>query len=121
MIDHVTYHVPVGTLADPDLESFMRSIGLREIPADDVFEHGWKVRWFRGYKVDVFGSRSVPPNLHLVEHGDMPDVLSLGHFCVVIPNVQKELLARTAWCVRNSGSGRIWLEFANLRVEVRGS
>lgn len=125
MIDHLTYHVPPGTLNHPELLLFMKTLGLIEIPADDPFEHGWEVRWFRHF-------RNEPPyqvRLHLVqgEH-DFPDMskadrdeLILGHFCISGMEVEqiRAKAREMEWLDRDSGSGRIWLRFANLRVEVR--
>lgn len=116
MIDHVTYHVPDGALDGDAVKMFMNALDLREIPADDPFEHGWKVRWFR--PAARFGRTS--PNVHLVETDDGEcDSLMLGHFCVVVSEQRKTALSRSSWCERDSGSGRIWLAFQNLRVEVR--
>lgn len=127
--NHVTYHVPTGTLGDRAVEHFFTLLGFHEVIATDAFEHGWKVRWFK----DSF---SDSPLIHLVEGvhnlGDGrkrashlaegytdQDLLALGHFCVARPNKVYVGLGKSRYCVRNSGSGRIWLQFANLRVEVR--
>jgi hypothetical protein len=119
MIDHVTIHVHEGTLDREDLTDFMVLIGLSEIPPNDPFEHGWKVRWFR----QLIGSGYSPPSapaVHLVETDDgEEDLPNLGHFCVIVPAKRKEWLAKTEFCERDSGSGRIWLRFENIRVEVR--
>lgn len=118
MINHVTYHVPAGTLERPDLDVFMRLTGLREIEPNDSFEHGWKVRWF-------MTEAARRPLIHLVESDDgEQDLLALGHFCVNVGSrAVVRAMARDAkgegWLERDSGSGRIWLKFANLRVEVR--
>lgn len=120
MIDHVTYHVPPGTLERPDLEVFMMALGLQEINTDDPFEHGWNVRWFSTLEPGQ-------PALHLVEGTHdvdtgvvTQDLLGLGHFCVrgLSPSRLRGL-KKTTWIQRDSGSGRIWLGLGNLRVEVR--
>lgn len=114
VINHVTYHVPAGTLDDPNLSKLMSSLGLEEVDALDPFEHGWKVRWWRAWY------RTSKVMLHLVETDDgEQDMLSLGHFCISGNRERYETLKASRWCTRNSGSGRIWLEFANLRIEVR--
>jgi hypothetical protein len=121
MIDHVTYHVAPGTLDDPDLPLFLEAIGLKEVEPDDPFEHGWKVRWFRSWGVR---NRTT---IHLVEGTFNPsgtlfqdqDDLVLGHFCVKVGATTYAALRATRWLDRDSGSGRIWMKFNNLRVEVR--
>lgn len=118
MLDHVTYHVPAGALNGDAVKMFMSALDFREIPPDDPFEHGWKVRWFA--PTARFGRTST--NVHLVETDDgEQDILMLGHFCVVLTERRKLALAQSSWCERDSGSGRIWLAYANLRVEVRSA
>jgi hypothetical protein len=120
-LNHVTYHVPPNTLYGGEAEAFFTLLGFKEISADDTFEHGWAVRWFK----DAF---SEAPPIHLVEgiwsgagEGFVSDqdLLALGHFCVLRPQRAYNMLKASRFCVRDSGSGRIWLQFANLRVEVR--
>lgn len=123
MFDHVTYHVKPETLDGPGVKVFMSSIGFREIVAAESVPDGWKVRWFKR----AWPSETV---IHLVE-GEIEkgtkwyrftehyDRLALGHFCVKVGHARYTMLRRSRHCVRDSGSGRIWLEFANLRVEVR--
>lgn len=124
-IDHITYHVEPGTLANPDLIGFMKLLGFEEIEPNDPFEHGWNVRWFRTDH-DTDADRKRTPAIHLVE-GEVPsgitpfDRLVLGHICVKghgIVAITTRARAK-GWLERDSGSGRIWLAFANLRVEVR--
>lgn len=118
MIDHLTIHVPPGTLERDDLAQFFDQLNMDEVPPNDVFEHGWKVRWFR----DCLHRG---PAVHLVEgfleesEGLSQDRLGLGHFCVRVGQARVRRLASSHWCVRASGSGRIWLQCANIRVEVR--
>jgi hypothetical protein len=130
MINHITIHVPDGTLDDPDLARFMNALAFNETPANDPFEHGWKVRWWRqSQRAGLLGSFPDPrytTNLHLVEgwaegmgRGDK-DELSLGHICVSgWGAIWFQAVANSRWCVRDSGSGRCWLQFANIRIEVR--
>lgn len=121
MINHVTYHVEPGTLSKRDLQSFMSMLGLKEVPPDDSYEHGWNVRWFEsplatGYSSDVI------PLIHLIETDDGErDSLALGHFCISGRSLEpiKAMSAAEGWLERDSGSGRIWLAFGGLRVEVR--
>jgi hypothetical protein len=124
VIDHVTVHVPRGTLDNADLSAFMLAIGLDQIEAAESVPEGWRVRWFASYTHGLLGSVRDKTVLHLVEPAPEddagPDQLSLGHFCVKgIGRPRLEALRRTSWCVRDSGSGRIWLHYANMRVEVR--
>jgi hypothetical protein len=132
MINHVTIHVPAGTLDDPDLARFMMALGFHEVQPDDPFEHGWKVRWWRqAQRQGLLGPFPDPKwttTLHLVE-GEWAeseevtrrqDQYALGHFCVAgWGQISYQALAGSRWCVRDSGSGRVWLQFANIRVEVR--
>lgn len=119
-LDHVTYHVPPGTLDRRDLEEFFELLRFEEIEADDIFEHGWKVRWFRpfsgGTAIHLVEGSHQPENGVLIQHEDR---LALGHFCVHVGKRRLEQLKELKYCERNSGSGRIWLTYANLRVEVR--
>lgn len=116
MLDHVTVHIPEGSLDGDDLPAFMALIGFREIPArDTLYEHDLKVRWFVPVHVGV-----EPVKLHFVEtdNGEH-DILAYGHFCVKMPKDRIRALSSHRLCTRDSGSGRIWMEYANIRVEVR--
>ena len=123
MINHVTVHVPPETLNDPALLTFMTMLRMEEVKPDDPFEHGWEVRWFKNKAAE-------PPAqtyLHLVagehmnHHGFVQDVLCLGHICIdaVEVDMVRQIARQMGWLERDSGSGRIWLNFYNLRVEVR--
>lgn len=122
MIDHITYHVPPGTLAEPELDVLMNILGFEEFPAAESVPDDWKVRWWKRSGQSLQNFRE--PDLHLVE-GKTPDcaynhdLLCLGHFCVVVRPSEFSYLKGTRWCFRDSGSGRIWVGFANIRVEVR--
>lgn len=138
MINHVTYHVLPEVLHDPELAAFMRHIGLTELdnPAlRDTKEAGYDVRWFAHMRVAAAGSTSLrePAGavLHLVatDDGDR-DLIGLGHFCVTIGRERYNVARLSKWCVRDSGSGRVWLAFPvqpgrgelhdeAIRVEVR--
>lgn len=107
-MNHVTYHVTTAGLQQ--IGTFMRMLGYREAPPDDPFEHGYDVRWF---------SRPGSPLVHFVADGEPGDVLALGHFCVVVAPAVYSLLIASRFLVRNSGSGRIWVQCDNVRVEVR--
>jgi hypothetical protein len=126
-LNHVTYHVPAGTLEHPYLTDLMNMLGLHEIDPKDPFEHGWEVRWWTDDKWDP--SRGM--NVHLVEghNQDKPvlssdldqDLLDLGHFCVKLNDQERydKLRGSSRFLQRDSGSGRIWVGFSNLRIEVR--
>lgn len=126
VLNHVTIHVPPGTLADPDLEEFWELLGFREVKPDDIHEHGWNVRWFR-IPWRLWGAESSPA-IHLVEGIHFPkpcdpeshdrDVPALGHICVS-SCVGYKTLEQSKFLQRSSGSGRIWVGLANIRVEVR--
>jgi hypothetical protein len=133
MIDHLTLHIPPGDLYDAELASFMRHLGLHEIdnPAlHDTREAGYDVRWFASpRKAALPGAPDEPlkPELHLVATDDGErDMFALGHFCVRIGANRYETAKHSKWCVRDSGSGRVWLGFPvgpvraeAIRVEVR--
>lgn len=122
-LDHITYHIEGGKLGDitaddDELGDFMKLIRFREIAVDDHFEHDWKVRWF----LPVFSQPSWTPAIHFVETDEgEQDILSLGHFCVAVSEACMDQARASKWLTRDSGSGRVWLEYANLRVEVRPS
>jgi hypothetical protein len=115
--DHYTIHVGVGILGSTQLEKFFSLLQFDEIPPNDPYEHDWKVRWFR----PRFGG----PNVHVIETDDgEKDMIALGHFCLKFDTQERvdsmEQVARQRdWLERASGSGRIWLSFGNIRVEVR--
>jgi hypothetical protein len=128
MIDHVTIHVPPGTLDNVNLTDFFWMLGMAEVAADDEYEHGWKVRWWAPFHNG--DDLPVKPFIHLVEGWCQPeaaggvevgsDAYSLGHFCVKLdPHQIRRTADRRGWLQRDSGSGRIWVGFANIRVEVR--
>jgi hypothetical protein len=122
--NHGTYHVPLGTLRESRLEAFFTLLGFYEINPDDPHEHNWNVRWFKDAYSDgplihlVEGAAEIPQLDGTTIHTDR-DYPGLGHFCVARPRKAYDLLARSPHCVRDSGSGRIWLQYANLRVEIR--
>lgn len=123
-MDHVTYHVPSGTLEDPALETFILGLGFEPIPAKEDVPEGWKVRWYERRRYALLGVAVLKPDLHLVEAPESNDrrdfdELGLGHMCISVDELHYRALQSSGWCVRNSGSGRIWMEFANLRFEVR--
>lgn len=127
MIDHITIHIPAGTFADPDLETFISSLGFESIRAAESVPDGWQVRWYMRRRVALLGIDVLKPDLHLVEtpveegeaRGWKQDHYGMGHICVNVGRANYNALRASKWCVRDSGSGRIWLEFANLRFEVR--
>lgn len=126
MMDHVTYHVPPGTLEDPELEKFMGMLGFQPVKAEESVPAGWKVRWFNYQIHTLLGVRMGETTLHLVEatvdrftRKKEQDQLVLGHFCVRVGQRAYNAIRLTKYLERDSGSGRIWVEFHNLRVEVR--
>lgn len=132
MVDHVTVHVPAGTLDGDGIERFMHMIDFNEVDANDpLYTHEHVVRWFKAWENPAHPR--VQPLIHFVEGTPPPelkkngvyDQLVLGHICVAMPVRRMMLVSRLAreagWLARDSGSGRIWLQFANIRVEVRPS
>lgn len=118
MIDHITIHVLPGTLNNEIWTKFFALLGMVEVPADDEYEHGYNVRW---WKFDPLPA-SYHPKVHLVETDDGErDDLALGHFCVsgIEPGEIRLKAMRLGVLERDSGSGRIWLSYAGVRVEVR--
>lgn len=109
MINHVTYHLtPSGLKGVGDL---MGALGFQEVEPDDPFEHGYDVRWFK---------RAGSPLVHFVSDGDLiGDELRLGHICVLVNMLVWQWSKTCKYLTRDSGSGRIWLGYDNLRVEIR--
>lgn len=123
-INHITVHVPYGTLSSASLiDEFMALLGFREIEPEEKVE-GLNIRWF-----EPQGQINEFPILHLVEgrlkdnevtHGLFHDLPALGHFCITTHQEHFDHIRNSEkWVERDSGSGRIWLRFANIRVEVR--
>jgi hypothetical protein len=111
MINHVTYHL--GPRGLKGIGALMELLGFIEVEPDDPFEHGYDVRWFKN---------ATTPLVHFVsDDSGEQDMLALGHFCVVVPRPVYDRAAQSKWCVRNSGSGRIWLQHDIVRIEVRSS
>jgi hypothetical protein len=121
MIDHVTYHLSSAALGYPQLSEIMGLLGFEEVEPTDPFEHGYMVRWFR--RIDPVGRKGFweLPLIHFVADGNSLDVsLGLGHFCVTgLGEEGYKRACASDYCARNSGSGRAWLEYDRLRVEVR--
>lgn len=123
-INHITIHVPYGTLSDASLiDEFMALIGFAELEPQEKAE-GLVIRWF-----EPRGQINEYPLLHLVEgrvkdgeitHAVYNDLPALGHFCITTHREHYEHMRQSGkWLERDSGSGRIWLRFANIRIEVR--
>jgi hypothetical protein len=117
MIQHVTYHLSWDELGYTTLAEIMELIGFQEVEPNDPFEHGYRVRWFRNPQP---GTAAVL--IHFVADGAAQDLgLGLGHFCVTVGRERFEQCRKSDYLARDSGSGRIWLEYDNgrLRIEVR--
>lgn len=124
-IDHVTIHVPQGVLAGATgVFSFFEMLNFQEVDPEEAPE-GLAVRWFQPKETPMM------PLVHLVE-GHVPDDFTkyglfdqpvLGHFAIATSQEHmdyiEEFSRANGWLERNSGSGRFWLRFANIRVEVR--
>jgi hypothetical protein len=120
MIDHVTIHVQPGALDSHVWRSFFRLLGMEEVAPNDPYEHGYRVRWWAEFEDGDEPPRK--PFVHLVETDDGErDFPALGHFCVsgIKPSSIRLRAMRLGVLERDSGSGRIWLSFAGVRVEVR--
>lgn len=121
MIDHVTVHVMSGWLrGNPDVwTKFFDLLGMVEVEPNDKYEHGYNVRW---WAPNDLADTPEKPYIHLVETEDGErDLLSLGHFCVsgIKPASIRLRAERLGVMERFSGSGRCWLSYAGVRVEVR--
>jgi hypothetical protein len=118
MIHHITYQLREDEIGSPELAEFMSLLDLIEIEPQESVPEGWRVRWFadRGYPAIHFVS--VP---FLSSRWLAPAGWGLGHFCVDLPAEGIERARASGWCVRDSGSGRIWLQWGPVRVEVRSS
>jgi hypothetical protein len=116
MIDHVTYHVVGGLIKAERLSEFFGLLGMKEVEPGDPFEHGYQVRWF-ALRSEL---TVIKPLVHVVADGAAGDVhLGLGHFCVKLGQEAYDLARLSSYCVRDSGSGRAWLQFGTIRAEVR--
>lgn len=114
MIDHVAY--TVSKLHEDDLDEFMGALGFVPfaIPKDApqaAYEATQRQRWYTdGGECDV----------HIVEHSDEADLLGWGHFCVLAESGEAYENARDSqWLARDNDTGRVWLAYNGLRVEVR--
>lgn len=129
MINHVTYQLSEEALGWSCLDEIMvELLGFREIDPDDPFEHGWHVRWFQ--LIEALGDTGFPVIHFVAAADDQVDTsafrasrtaVGLGHFCVVVSPDRFEACRRSDYLARDSGSGRLWLEYDNnrLRIEVR--
>jgi hypothetical protein len=117
MIQHVTYHLSRDELGYTALAEIMELVGFEEVKPNDPFEHGYEVRWFRPTRADEPYATIV----HFVAYEDGWNRLGLGHFCVEVGRERFEECRKSDYCVRDSGSGRIWLEYdgGRLRIEIR--
>lgn len=115
-INHVTYQLSQDALEAVD--ALMYLLGFVEVDPDDPFEHGFNVRWFK-HAHSYHGE----PVVHFVASDELYSPsrvhLGLGHLCVKVDEATMLKAASSVWCVRNSGSGRIWLQHESFRVEVR--
>lgn len=137
MIDHVTFQLEWDALGYTLLDEIMGLIGFAEIEPGESVPDGWAVRWFRKIRdtspIVPLGGPGVqpPPVLHFVAAQDEAVDTSafraarvsigLGHICVRVGRERYEACRRSDYLARDSGSGRIWLEYDNnrLRIEVR--
>lgn len=131
-VDHVTFHVPHGTLASGEtgygVDDFWDMLGLAEIEPQETPFAG-KVRWFA--LRSQLREETDLPLVHLIEaspprpYSDYGahDQIVLGHICIATQRAHFEFIREEAaikhWLERDSGSGRIWVRYANIRVEVR--
>lgn len=125
MIDHVAY--TVHSLADPEIHELMvELLGFEEFEATPDyrarFMQGHKARWFRLPGTSL-SSATFGAAVHLVEDSTGLGLLGLAergleHVCFHVGPDRYEKCSESRLCVRNSGSGRVWLEACGLRVEV---
>ena len=129
MIDHITVQIEKRWLHSMELDAFLTALGFMEIDAFEEIKEGWDVRWFIHHYPSSWQSpmqpiSSVPkPELHLVADDDWPDkpVPALSHFCLVgVGSATFEMARESEWNEHDrEGSGRTWLNFYGLRIEVR--
>jgi hypothetical protein len=123
MLNHVTYQLSWEALAYTGLAEIMELIGFEEVEPTDPFEHGYEVRWFQPERPSLRSGRHAATVIHFVADGVAQDLaLGLGHFCVAGLGVDRyTACCASDYCVRESGSGRAWLEYdgGRLRIEVR--
>jgi hypothetical protein len=119
VLQHVTYHLSQEALGYTCLGEIMELVGFEEVEPNDHFEHGYQVRWFRPTRAD----EPYATLIHFVAGGPNEHAaLGLGHFCVARLGVDRyTACCASDYCVRESGSGRAWLEYdgGRLRIEVR--
>jgi hypothetical protein len=117
VLQHVTYHLSQEALGYICLGEIMELVGFEEVEPNDHFEHGYQVRWFCDTQTSAL------PFIHFVAGGPNEHAaLGLGHFCVAGLGADRyAACCASDYCVRESGSGRAWLEYdgGRLRIEVR--
>jgi hypothetical protein len=124
-IDHVTFHVPRGTFdlgpISSDIGVFWDMLGFIEIePEEEPF--AGTVRWFQARGEDW------QPLVHCIDAVVVPpmpfqDQPGLGHLAIAADpqmfSAIKTIATQKGWLDRDSGSGRFWVRYENIRVEVR--
>lgn len=117
MIDHVTYQVHTRHLRDDRMGQFWAVLGFQEFQAPEAYQAQfmkgrYEARWFTdGSECDV----------HLVAVEQLvPEEWGLAHLCVKVDDDQYAVCKHSSFCVRDSGSGRVWLTGpGGIRVEVQ--
>jgi hypothetical protein len=123
-VNHITYQLSPEALGYSCLDELMELIGFEEIEPGESVPEGWSIRWFADKERG--DHNCIAPVLHFVAcrirwtYRYDSVALGLGHFCVRV-GTRYEECRRSDYCVRDSGSGRVWLEYDNkrLRIEVR--
>lgn len=117
-LDHVTVHMESSeALHSSTLTALLAALGFHEVEPDRAIELDWNVRWFEPTHNATI--------LHLVAADDDPSfpdpVPSLSHICIAGVGADRfEMAVHSEWCEHyRSGSGRCWLSYRGLRIEVR--
>ena len=112
MIDHVAY--TVVDPEDPDLAAMMTLLGFQQFQASESYE----ATFMRGQYRATWWCNGGSTDVHLVA-GEAPADRGLEHLCVMgVGEDTFESLKDHPACVRESGTGRLWLEAMGLRIEV---
>lgn len=119
MIDHVAYVVATRHLYSPRMDEFWAVLGFDEFQADEQYQ----AQFMKGRYEARWYTDSGECDVHLVapKSGQwLPEEWGLAHLCVKTDADQYAICKHSSFCVRDSGSGRVWLTGpGGIRVEVQ--
>lgn len=117
-LDHIT--LCVADVDDERLDQLMDLLGFEEFTASEAYQEAFMkglyvARWFR--PTEISGPST---DLHFVV-GAHPEDRGLEHVCFMgLGEDRYDHCRQSDLCVRDSGSGRVWLAGpGNIRVEVQ--